>query len=148
MDISKIDKNLKVETTLEEKDIAFYDVRRAPFALYGLYNAQNETAFKRLPDEIGKNTNEGVASLYLNTAGGRVRFATDSRYVAIHAVAQANNLTVTDEDYLACLEELAELYETTPEDIEEMFGAEELRENVLQSKVTAYVCENATIIYK
>lgn len=85
MDISKIDKNLKVETTLQETDIAFYDVRRAPFKIYGLYNAEHEAQFKRLPDEIGKNTNDGVANLYLNTAGGRVRFATDSRYVAIKA---------------------------------------------------------------
>ena len=29
--------------------------------------------------------NEGVAALYLNTAGGRVRFSTNSPYVAIHA---------------------------------------------------------------
>lgn len=85
MDISKIDKNLKVETEIKEADIAFYDARRAPFEIYGLYNAKTETRFKRLPDEIGQNVNEGVAQLYLNTAGGRLRFATDSRYIAIKA---------------------------------------------------------------
>ncbi|MBQ8311137.1 MAG: SGNH/GDSL hydrolase family protein [Clostridia bacterium] len=85
MDISKIDKNLKVETSLQESDIAFYDVRCAPFKLYGLYNAETEPQFKRLPDDVAKNTSEGVAYLALNTAGGRVRFATDSRYIAIKA---------------------------------------------------------------
>ena len=38
-----------------------------------------------MPDEIGENTNSGVAELYTNTAGGRVRFSTDSDYVIIRA---------------------------------------------------------------
>ena len=83
--IDQIDKNFAVETALEEKDIRFWDVRRDPFEVYGLYNYRTEPQFKRLPDEIGKNVNAGVAKLYLNTAGGRVRFSTDSQYVAIHA---------------------------------------------------------------
>ena len=88
MDISKIDKNLNVETNIQEADLAFYDAREAPFALYGLYEPQTEAQFKRLPDEIGLNVNSGVATLYLNTAGGRVRFSTDSRYIAIKADMQ------------------------------------------------------------
>ena len=83
--IDQIDKNFAVETSLKEADIAFYDVRRDPFEVYGLYNYRTEPQFKRLPDEIGLNVNEGVSKLYLNTAGGRVRFSTDSQYVAIHA---------------------------------------------------------------
>lgn len=85
MDIVKIDHNLQVETDLKESDLKFYDVRHTPFSLYGLYRAQEEPQFKRLPDAVGTNVNEGVAQLYLNTAGGRVRFATDSRYIAIKA---------------------------------------------------------------
>jgi hypothetical protein len=83
--IDQIDKNFAVETSLKETDIRFYDVRRDPFEVYGLYNYRTEPQFKRLPDEIGLNVNEGVSKLYLNTAGGRVRFSTDSQYVAIHA---------------------------------------------------------------
>lgn len=84
-DISSLDQNLKVETFLPEKDLSFYDVRQAPFQLYGLYEPQKESAFKRLPDAVAKNVSEGVAALALNTAGGRVRFQTNSRYVAIKA---------------------------------------------------------------
>ncbi len=86
MDISKIDRNFKLEANIGEEDAVFLDVRNDPFDLYGLYDPRNQTVFKRLPDEIGKNVNDGVASLYLCTAGGRVRFCTDSRYVAIKTV--------------------------------------------------------------
>ena len=78
-----VDKNLHVETSITEEDIAFFDVRKPPFCVYGLYNYKNEPVFKRLPDEVGQNVNSGVATLYLHTAGGRVRFSTDSKYVAI-----------------------------------------------------------------
>ena len=81
-----VDKNLCVETSIKKDDIAFLDVRREPFAVYGLYDYKNEPEFKRLPDEIGQNVSRGVAALYKNTAGGRVRFCTDSPYVAIKAV--------------------------------------------------------------
>ena len=83
--IEKIDKNFAVETKINEPDVKFYDVREAPFEVYGLYKYRTEPDFKRLPDEIGQNVNPGVAELYLNTSGGRVRFSTNSQYVAIQA---------------------------------------------------------------
>ena len=85
MPSKEVDKNLIVATTINKPDIKFYDARREPFDVYGLYNYKNEEKFKRLPDEIGMNTNEGVADLYCRTAGGRIRFKTSSQYVAIKA---------------------------------------------------------------
>ena len=85
IDFNKIDTNMAVSSTIGEDDVVFYNVRKKPFAVYGLYDYENQPDFKRLPDEIGKNTNGGVATLYLHTAGGRVRFCTDSQYVAISA---------------------------------------------------------------
>lgn len=84
--IDEIDKNFKVQTSLTEKDIKFYDVRLDPFKVYGLYNYRNETVFKRLPDNVAAAVNEGVRELALNTAGGRVRFSTDSKYIAIKTI--------------------------------------------------------------
>ncbi|NLB41920.1 MAG: hypothetical protein GX815_06605, partial [Clostridiales bacterium] len=84
--IDEIDSNLKVQTTIEETDIRFLDVRQEPFQVHGLYDYKNEPVFKRLPDEVAKDTNEGVAQLSMHTAGGRVRFSTSSKYVAIKAV--------------------------------------------------------------
>lgn len=70
---------------VREPDIRFYDVRETPFSIYGLYRPETEPVFKRLPDQVAKNVSETVEQLYANTSGGRVRFSTDSRYVAIHA---------------------------------------------------------------
>ncbi len=84
-DIAKIDKNLEVKTSLEEKDICFYDVKKAPFDLYGLYK-EDLSVFRRMPDEVAEKVSPGVRSLVLNTAGGRVRFKTDSDYIAIKCV--------------------------------------------------------------
>ena len=80
-----VDKNLRVENSIGEEDVRFYDVRNDPFDVYGLYHYREEQVFKRLPDQVGVNTNAGVKRLYTNTAGGRVRFATDSSYIAIKA---------------------------------------------------------------
>ena len=79
------DPNLRVSAAIKQPDAVLYDVRKPPFSLYGFYRPLEEPQFKRLPDDIAKATNEGVARLYLDTAGGRVRFSTDSDYVAIRA---------------------------------------------------------------
>ena len=79
------DPNLRVTAAIQEPDVKLYDVRKPPFSIYGLYNPLTEPQFKRMPDDVAKATNAGVAKLYLDTAGGRVRFSTDSRYVAIRA---------------------------------------------------------------
>ena len=77
------DKNLHVDEAINADGLKFIEIRNSPFDVYGLYDYKNQADYKRLPDEIGLNVNEGVSILYLHTAGGRVRFSTDSRYVAI-----------------------------------------------------------------
>ncbi len=90
--ISSIDKNLAVETVLNKNGIAFYDVRREPFSIYGLYDCKDQPVFCRLPKEIAEATNDGVATLYKHTAGGRVRFSTDSELICIKATM--NNVSL------------------------------------------------------
>jgi hypothetical protein len=41
--------------------------------------------YRRLPEDVAKATSTGVHTLHANTAGGRVRFVTDSPRIAIHA---------------------------------------------------------------
>ena len=93
-----IDEKMFFKTVIKETDIRFYDVRQEPFDIYGLYNGRTEPEFKRMPDEIAQSVNDGVARLYKCTAGGRVRFSTDSRYVAIRAkiphVHKSSNLSL------------------------------------------------------
>lgn len=79
------DPNLRVDAAINKPDVRLYDVRKPPFSLYGFYRPLEESQFKRLPDEIATATNPGVSELYLDTAGGRVRFSSDSDYIAIRA---------------------------------------------------------------
>ena len=84
--IEEIDRNLKAATTIGEHRTVFYDVRKPPFDIYGLYHPETEPIFRRLPADVAEATSPGVASLAANTAGGRVRFSTDSDFIAIRAV--------------------------------------------------------------
>lgn len=85
-DISKIDKNFAVETDLNLPDIVFYDVKENDFCLYGV--RYDDGCYRRLPEDVARATNEGVLRLHTHTAGGRLRFRTDSPYVAISAKMQ------------------------------------------------------------
>lgn len=83
MDITKIDKNFVVETNIEREGLVFYDIQQEPFQTYGIY--WEDGKFCRMPESVAKATNPGVEELYADTAGGRVRFVTDSPYIAISA---------------------------------------------------------------
>ena len=84
MNISSLDKNFKIETTIEKEDIKFYDVKESPFVYYGLIREND--AYCRMPMSVAETVSKGVAGLSRSTAGGRVRFRTSSPYIAIHSV--------------------------------------------------------------
>ncbi len=91
-EIQKLDPNFYVSNTLTRNDVTAYDVSRPPFRVYGLLLPQNdEDCFRRMPLADAKRVSAAVEQLHRNTAGGRVRFATDSGYFAIHA--QMQNVT-------------------------------------------------------
>lgn len=80
-DISKVDKNFVVETDLKETDIVFYDVKQNDFCLFGIY--YDGDCYRRMPRSVAEQISEGTVTLHVHTAGGRLRFRTDSPYVAI-----------------------------------------------------------------
>lgn len=80
-DISKIDKNFAIETKIEKEGIKFYDPEKSPFSIHGVF--REGESLVRLPESVARGTNDGVLGLYRHTAGGRIRFVTDSPYVAI-----------------------------------------------------------------
>ena len=70
-----------------------------------------------------------------------------------YGVANNENLTVTDAEYLAKLKELAEYYSNdqktyTPEEIEKEIGRSTLMQNILMEKVDEYLIDHCTIEYK
>ncbi|MBE7042863.1 MAG: hypothetical protein E7399_05145 [Ruminococcaceae bacterium] len=80
MDIGKIDENLRVSREFHKPDAVYRDCREEPFSVHGL---QWEDGFYRVPHEVAKETSEGVEILAKHTAGGRIRFRTDSSYVVL-----------------------------------------------------------------
>ena len=81
--IYEIDKNFKIETSINKDDICFHDPLAEPFKVYGVYYEDGK--YRRMPEEVAKTVSRGVSYLHSNTAGGRIRFRTNSPYVAINA---------------------------------------------------------------
>lgn len=95
--IAKIDQNFEVQREVKRPDMCFYDPEQAPFSLHGIFREGD--CFVRLPRSVAEATSEGVVGLYQHTAGGRIRFCTDSPYVAlhseVHAVCYMSHMTLT-----------------------------------------------------
>ncbi len=81
--IYEVDTNFKTETTIEREGLKFYDPECEPFEIYGIFREGDR--FRRMPEAVAKSVSNGVYLLHANTSGGRVRFITDSPYVAISA---------------------------------------------------------------
>ena len=83
--ISEIDKNFAVKDRVNNTELCFYDARLSPFEISGVITENNQ--FRRIPNAVAASVSEGVASLNAHTAGGRLRFSTDSAIIAIRAKA-------------------------------------------------------------
>ena len=92
MKLEELDKNFGPDE-FDRDDIVFYDARKEPFRIYGLYQPQTEAIFRRMPKAVADTVSPGVSGLSENTAGGRIRFKTDSPFVAIRADMPAINPT-------------------------------------------------------
>ncbi len=85
-DITKIDKNFAVKPVEVGEDTVFFSCMEAPFKVYGLMFPEDEAdVFHRMPYEVAKSVNEGVDTLNHHSAGGRVKFRTNSPYIIIRA---------------------------------------------------------------
>ena len=79
----ELDKNLIVNTTIEDAEVEWYNVRQAPFSLHGFYEPENSSFFTRVPEDVAIATSEKVSKICKESTGGRVRFTTNSPYIAI-----------------------------------------------------------------
>ncbi len=84
--LQEIDKNFAVKNALKTDGVKAYNVCEAPLKLYGLLPPQDaDDKFRRIPEAVAKSVSNAVWLLHANTAGGRVRFRTDSSYIGIYA---------------------------------------------------------------
>lgn len=85
MDLSKIDRNFVTKAVTDKTDIEWHNIKNGEFQIYGLYEPYETDGFVRMPQKVADTVNEGVAELHTHTAGGRIRFKTDSPYIALTA---------------------------------------------------------------
>ncbi len=83
-DIAKVDKNFKVETKIERPNLLMRSIDEACFSFHGVVKESGK--YRRMPEAVAKSVSEGVEFLHVHTAGGRVRFITDSEYVVISVI--------------------------------------------------------------
>ena len=72
---------VNIETKLEREGLVFYDIDDTPFRIHGVF--REGTRYVRMPTAVAKTVSDGVGNLCAHTTGGRVRFITDSPYIAI-----------------------------------------------------------------
>ena len=85
----EFDKNVVVNATIGSDVVDMFDVRNEPFQLYGLFDPKNpeKERFERMPRDMALTVSEGVAVQSYEPAGAKVRFSTDSDFVAIRVEA-------------------------------------------------------------
>lgn len=87
------DKNFEIKS-VTSFDPLWYDVRAySQFKIYGLYNPKAEPRFCRLPYDVAASVSDKLAPYAYSTSGGRLRFCTDSQYIAINAKMYVFNRT-------------------------------------------------------
>ena len=94
-----LDKNMVVNKTIGDVDVVWSNVKTAPFVLYGFDETELKKGnYYRVPEDVAKATSDGVMYFARESVGGRVRFSTDSNYIAIRAkfsvVGRSSHLTL------------------------------------------------------
>lgn len=82
MNISKVDKNFTT-SVVNKENLAWHSVLSQPFCVYGVAYDKEYQGFLRLPKSVAKATSVSVDVLSECTAGGRIRFKTNSSFVAV-----------------------------------------------------------------
>lgn len=87
MRIEDIDKNMACPT-ITNKDVEWKSCREEPFSMHGVIYSEEEGVFRRMPNAWAhkEDLGEGIKYLSRCTSGGRIRFKTNSPYVAIKCV--------------------------------------------------------------
>ncbi len=103
--ISEVDKNFKLSEGSEGLNLRFCNPLETPATLYGVYFDEAEKSYLRLPTSVAKACDgeksadeDSLQYLAGNGAGGRLRFSTNSRYIAVRGlekVGYMNHMALT-----------------------------------------------------
>ncbi len=83
MSHNPVDKNMIFESRLNVDGLVYRNYLQKPFRLHGLVLENGKCI--RLPESVARATSDNVYDMYQTSTGGRLRFVSDSPYVAIRA---------------------------------------------------------------
>lgn len=95
IELEKLDKNFKSESTLNLEDLEYHYYLSGEFSISGAdHYSEKGKCLVRLPEDVldkvqAESGNNGVYNLAHTPAGVRVRFKTDSPYIAIKSVSNS-----------------------------------------------------------
>ena len=92
MKIENLDSNFAIPNIRGLNDIEWFDIRQEPFIVYGVQFDDDNGEVRRIPSALCEGMRPQVTELAAHTAGGRIRFITDSPYVAITCVTKNEGL--------------------------------------------------------
>ena len=79
--IEEIDRNFEVDNELGREDIRFFNVKETPQFLFGIQ--YDDTHFFRMPLALAEGISDAIQYLNGHPSGGRIRFRTNSPFVAL-----------------------------------------------------------------
>ena len=88
MNVGNVDKRLAISEIGNQK-IDWYNARNENISLHGVYFDEGQGLYMRVPDEVALKANPNLKSLVRMTAGGRIRFVTNSPFIAVRASVPA-----------------------------------------------------------
>ncbi len=82
MRIDEIDANFKIDSKIKIEGLKYYDPEKKPFSIYGVF--REGEYYRRLPKTVCEKMSEAAVNLGTYTAGGRIRFSTDSSIITVY----------------------------------------------------------------
>lgn len=86
-----LSENIELQNNFKKKGLVWLCARKEPFKIYGIHFDENKGRFLRMDDRVASGFDTVFNDLNADTSGGRLRFVTDSPYIAVF-VKQKNNL--------------------------------------------------------
>lgn len=81
---------LPLPDDMPEGDLVWVNIRDIPWALHGVFYDEEIGYYIRMPFEMAKSVSDSIFHLNHHSAGGRLRFRTDSGTIAIKSVMETD----------------------------------------------------------
>ena len=90
MKVTELNKGLLPENPVD-RDLIWIDAAEPVFTTHGVFYDESQGQYVRMPQNVADATSDMVSALNRSTSGGRIKFRTNSKCIAIHAVMFDND---------------------------------------------------------